>query len=155
MNANEHFNDELKTFEHELASLSPAEGPALQDAMYQAGLAAGRRTRRWWQGVAAAAAMLAVATLAVSLLHPRTRVVEVERIVHVPAPGPRVAPARPTAAISWDAPTDRPQVTANSYIVIRQAVLERGLSELPRSSGGGRPTQRPEELLQELLDNNG
>jgi hypothetical protein len=121
----------LSPAEQELASalgaLAPAQ-PVIErdEVLYQAGLAAGRRTARRWRGVSAAlaACLLAAITLpAQRTTPPRPAPVAVERIIAPPvAVEPQIEPAPEPRTV---------MIPSGQYAQLRNAVLAHGMSALP------------------------
>jgi hypothetical protein len=116
-----------RELEEALASLRPRDPHMNRDALlFHAGQASERRKRRRWQAVAGALALL----LGVSLgLRPQPG--EVVRVVRVQEPRP--APQRPfddsLARATLIGPA-APALPQPAYLVLRQAVLRRGLDAL-------------------------
>ena len=143
--------------EQALGTLRPA-APGFDLRIIQA-LAAARREKRraqWWRGAAAAlAAGLAVVRWV------RRPVAPVERMAQVPVQQPtrNIAPSM-HAPRAWEPETD-PLPDGDTYLVVRQRVLRRGLSGLTpthelfaRAGGHSGPTAaaEPEHPLESLAN---
>jgi hypothetical protein len=154
MGIQDEMSSDLSAFEARLSKLAPAE--ALDGGMliFRAGQAAGAASRRRWQMLAAASVCVAVGAAMLSVICPRTRVVE--RLVHVQQESPPPVPQRPSLAAAVApqpaGPVWKPrEFSENSYFRVRQQVLEHGLSALPTSRAGSAGPQDARRLLDELL----
>jgi hypothetical protein len=123
--------DDLSAFSRALAGVPPHPGLLDRDALlFAAGRAAARRGR-FWPVTAGVLAALSAALAGVLLFRPPT-VVEVERIVHVPAPAPAVPDHQPVAA-----PDDQADPSQSSP----SPDLAEGLRQRHRILGDGVSTQ--------------
>jgi len=153
MGIQDKMSSDLSVFETRLSKLVPAEALDQNMLMFRAGQAAGARTRRRWQMLTAAAVCLAAGTAMLSMIWPRTQLVE--RFVYVqreslpPVPHPPVAAAVPREPVEslWG----RGEVSEFTYFRLRQQVLEHGLTALPTSPAGSGGSQDTRRLLDELL----
>ena len=72
----------------------------------------------------------------------------IERIVYVPAPQPAVQPDRPIRPLSLAEPRE---TEPGRYLLLRRAVLEKGLDALDKPSGVAANGFEPAPSLDELL----
>jgi len=153
MGIEDKMSSDLSAFETRLSKLAPAEALDGSMLMFRAGQAAGARTRRRWQMLTAAAVCLAAGTAMLSMIRPRTQIVE--RLVYVRHESLSPVPYRPVAAAADLEPVEslwrRGEVSEFSYFRLRQQVLEYGLSALPTSPAGSGGPQDTRRLMDELL----
>jgi len=163
MAARDEMNSDVSAFEASLSKLAPAEVPDKGMLMFRAGKAAGAKSRRRWQALAAAALCVAGAAGMLNVACPRTRVVE--RVVYVlreTGPAAAQVPQVPAAVAATAAqqiqaaapagPAWKPvEFSEYSYFRLRNQVLEHGLSALPASRAGPSRPQDPRRLMDELL----
>jgi hypothetical protein len=124
---------DLTPFEQRLAEVPPNPGGFQRDALlFAAGRAAGRRGR-FWPAAAAALALLSAGLGATLALRPPS-VVEVERVVVVPAPPPSVPEPAPPAQPERSSLAVAPLVPEWSEgMRLRERVARDGLGAAPPS----------------------
>ena len=142
----------VSAFEAGLSRLSPAAAPNAAEVMFQAGRQAEFRSRRRWQCATAGAVCLCAVLAAQWLAWPRIQTVERVVVVEVGRP---VKSTVPVAAADDDGPRviheqTRP-LTERSYLNVRRAVMEQGLSALPEPHGSKAATVTPGQLREQLL----
>ena len=153
MNEQHEMNNGFSALEASLSRLAPT---ALADPcamMFKAGQAAGKRTRRRWQILSAAAILLAVGAAIISAMRPAQ---VVDHIVYIKQrESLPVSPKPPARVVVIPGPTYSPwprgKVSEHSYIRLRREVLKHGLSALPVSSRRATAPLPARQLIDELL----